>query len=646
MLQGFRRIRPPASVIWLLLGLVAMSVGAGASAEPAAPTAEIRRVVLVMGTDPALPAMREHVDAFRSTLQAGLAGAVTFFTETLDTLRFDYAGLAPEMLALLRKKYADQHVDLVVGVGDGSIDFIRDHHAELWPGAPVLLSAVDEASVERKRLPAGATALLWRVDIEGTLNLIEALQPAASRLIVVGGSPDADRALVARVAARGAARSRWQVESWTHDSIDALRGRLAALDSGSAVFFTTLSRDTDGRPIVPGDALALLAVASRAPIYGLYGTYIGRGAAAGSVIDFRDSGRRAAGQAIAQWQGGQRAQAELPLPAPGHCLADYLQLSARGLSPTKLPPDCELRNPPRNLWTEYRSVVLLTGAVLLLQALTISALLLQRRQRRRAESEALQRRTELSRAMRFAAMGELTASIAHEINQPLGAILANADAAELMLKGGAATTKQLREILADIRRDDLRAHEVIRRLRALLEKSEVEQLEMRLHPMLGDALALLKPEARRRGIGLQVRFDAADDRLLGDPIQLQQVLLNLALNAMDAMDAVASAPPEARQLDIRSADDGDDGLVLTVADRGPGIEAGQRDAVFASFYTTKPRGLGLGLSIVRAIVAAHQGTVSVEGRDGGGAVFRVSLPRRLGAGAGAWSAAAASGVSG
>jgi len=650
MLQEFRRIRIAQIVGSLLLGAMVVAAGAHAASPPTAPaapaaagapTAEIRRVVLVMGTDPALPAMREHVDAFRAALQAGMGGSVTFFTETLDALRFDYAGLAPEMLALLRKKYAAQRVDLVVGVADGSIDFIRDHHAELWPGAPVLLSAVDEASVDRQRLPAGATALLWRVDIDGTLNLIQALQPGATRLIVVGGSADADRALAARVAARAGARTRWQLESWTGDSIDALRGRLSALDAGSAVFFTNLNRDADGRAIFPVDALALLSAASGAPIYGLYGTFIGCGAAAGSVIDFAESGRRAAAQATAQWQGRQGAIGALTLPAPGHCVADYRQLSALGLSPARLPPGCELRNPPRNLWTEYRSAVLLAGAVLLLQALTISALLLQRRQRRRAEAESLQRRTELSRAMRFAAMGELTASIAHEINQPLGAILANADAAELMLQSGATTTAQLREILGDIRRDDMRAHEVIRRLRALLEKNDVEQVEMRLHPTLDDALALLQPEAQRRGIDLQVRLSAADDRLLGDRVQLQQVLLNLALNAMDAM---AANPPDARQLDIGSAEGGDDELVLTVADRGPGIAAGQREAVFASFYTTKPRGLGLGLSIVRAIVAAHLGSVSVAGREGGGAVFSVSLPRRLGVGMRSEATAATAGV--
>jgi len=187
--------------------------------------------------------------------------------------------------------------------------------------------------------------------------------------------------------------------------------------------------------------------------------------------------------------------------------------------------------------------------------------------------------------MRFAAMGELTASIAHEINQPLGAILANAEAAELLLQNGKAGTGQLREILADIRRDDLRAHEVIRRLRALLEKHEVRHEPMRLHSALADVLALLAPEAERRGVTLEQHFDALDDRLLGDAVQLQQVLMNLVLNAMDAMEQTA---PGDRRVRITTAERGD-ALALSVADRGCGIDAAMHTTIFDSFVTTKAR---------------------------------------------------------
>jgi signal transduction histidine kinase len=136
-------------------------------------------------------------------------------------------------------------------------------------------------------------------------------------------------------------------------------------------------------------------------------------------------------------------------------------------------------------------------------------------------------------------------------------------------------------------------------------------------------MALLEPEARRRGVAVELALGAADDGMVGDPIQLQQVLLNLAMNAMDAMDAT---PPGERRLTIGTADD-PDGIELTVADRGPGIPAAKRASVFESFYTTKPNGMGLGLPIVRAIVDAHHGEIGIESRSRGGALVRVRLPR-------------------
>ena len=213
------------------------------------------------------------------------------------------------------------------------------------------------------------------------------------------------------------------MEVWDRHSVEELRGRVAGLDKSTAVIFSSMLRDGQGRAGFPGDVLARIAESSRAPVYGLYGTYVGRGAVAGKVVDFAGLGRRA-GQQAAALLGPQPASAAGTLSvAASSCVADHRQLQAHGLAASKLPADCELLNAPRNLWTEYRGFVLGAAAVVLLQALTIGALLLQRRQRHMAEAEAAKRRLELGRAMRFAAMGELTASIAHEINQPLGAIL-------------------------------------------------------------------------------------------------------------------------------------------------------------------------------------------------------------------------------
>jgi signal transduction histidine kinase len=267
-------------------------------------------------------------------------------------------------------------------------------------------------------------------------------------------------------------------------------------------------------------------------------------------------------------------------------------------------------------------VVFAALAVLLAQTLTIVALLAQRRNRRLAEADATARRGELARAARFATVGELSASIAHEVGQPLGAILSNADAAELLVKASHVDRSELEDILSDVKRDALRANDVVQRLRSLLQKQGVAFEPLQLEPMLQCALKLVAPEAKRRNISLETNYDAADAEIMGDVVQLQQVVLNLAINAMDAMqDTVLSS----RVLTIGTRQRAS-GVEFTVADRGCGIGSASARRLFEPFYTTKPHGMGLGLSIVRSIVEAHDGHVDAAAREGGGTVFTVWLP--------------------
>jgi signal transduction histidine kinase len=222
----------------------------------------------------------------------------------------------------------------------------------------------------------------------------------------------------------------------------------------------------------------------------------------------------------------------------------------------------------------------------------------------------------------------LTGAIAHEINQPLGAILSNADAADLLLASGADRRDELRAILADIRQDNVRASEVIRRLRALLAKQPVDWHPFALNDAVRELEPVLRAEARRRGVGFELRLAPTATILVGDRVQIQQVLINLALNAMDA----ANGLPEARSAVAVSVERDADRLALVVRDRGHGIAPEHLPQLFDSFFTTKPRGMGLGLSITRTLVEAHGGRIWAESSPGAGAVFRVEWPAAGGAG--------------
>jgi C4-dicarboxylate-specific signal transduction histidine kinase len=243
-----------------------------------------------------------------------------------------------------------------------------------------------------------------------------------------------------------------------------------------------------------------------------------------------------------------------------------------------------------------------------------------------AELSVDKHRFELAHASRLAVAGELTASIAHEINQPLGAILSNVAAASLILESGAMQPEELRQILEDIRRDDVRASDVIRQLRKLFEKHEVERTAVDLNEAAVEMAIVLRAEAKRRRVELVVREASGDVGVIGDRIQIQQVLINLVLNAMDAV----AEQREGQRIVTVAVTKADDTAAVEVSDTGHGIREEDRAKLFDSFFSTKAAGIGLGLSIVRTLVESHGGRVWAENRADGGAVFRVELPAAQG----------------
>ena len=246
---------------------------------------------------------------------------------------------------------------------------------------------------------------------------------------------------------------------------------------------------------------------------------------------------------------------------------------------------------------------------------------------RKSAEEALQKtQAALMHATRVTTLGEVTASLAHELNQPLAAIVNNANACLGLLPSGRGESDEVRDALEDVISDAGRASAVIERVRALAKRSVPEQAPVRLADVVADVVALAAAEAMARRVVIRTDVPAGLPAVLGDPVQLQQVLLNLLVNAMDAMSGVEERE---RKLEIRGhLHEEEDGPAVTISveDRGIGLRAGQADRLFEAFYTTKPHGMGLGLAISRSIIEIHGGRLWAEPNRGPGATFSFRLP--------------------
>ena len=615
--HGTTVLRPSASRLALWLVLAWLPLAQAAATEP--------RNVLVLYSNNRLVPGNVAVDrGSRAVLTSPSNPPVQLFSEFLDRPEFSGPAYEATMTTYLREKYTMRPPAAIVTVSDEALDFVLRMRPQFFPGVPVVHTVASRSLLRSLApLPADVVGVPVEYDSSGTIEQALHWHPAAKRLVIVTGASPRDRereALLRREIPPLA--SGVIVEFLAGLPTATVLQRLRVLDSDTVVFTPGYFQDGEGRLFNPRDAAALMIAAASAPVYGPFDTFIGIGAVGGRMPSFDGMGRQA-GQIVDEIiSGAAPASLRLPEIAPTTLQVDWRQVRRWGIDPNRIPADTLVQFREPTFWEAYRNIALIAIAVIVLQAALIASLLVERRRRRRAQTAVQKQRVELAHASRLAVAGELTASIAHEINQPLGAVQTSADAADLILKSGGDRRDDLIRIVTRIRLDIQRAGDVIRRLRALLARHQPLQQPFDLNIAMNDVATLLRPEARQRQVRLDVVPTTAGAVIVGDPTQLQQVLINLVLNAMDAVADL----PEERRIITMAAQRSPTGVLLTVRDRGRGIAPDEMPRLFESFFSTKPKGMGLGLSIAHTIVDDHGGRIWAENAPDGGAAFHVELP--------------------
>ena len=581
------------------------------------------RIVLIRSWD-ALYAMNiAREQALRDALTEKAPRLVEIYTEEIDSLRVR-SGIEPEFGALLKNKYRDIPVDLVIASGIEPLEFATRYRDDIWPGVPVVFNGVIDGALEGWRRPKSTTGVTMAFDMVGTIALGLAVVPGARRAYVISGSSPFDRHFL-DIALRQLRKGERRVEMRyiVGATRDETMQRVEELDRNSFVVYLSMLRDGAGRVWGPGaTALPEVVARSSVPVVTPVQSQWTRGPLGGSSVRLDAHGRAAGLLARRVLEGENADGVDVRATPEPVCEVNWNALQRWNIPERSVPARCEIVNRPQMLWRAYSWQFAALFAIILLQALLLWSLVMQSRRRRRAEAELQARGAQLAQVARLSTIGALTASIAHEINQPMGAILSNAEAAQMMLEQGVLDPGTLREILSDIRNEDLRASEVIKRLRKLLARHEWNPVALEVNSEVAEALRHVAFDAARRGVKLAPVFDPATPVILADSVNLQQVIINLVVNAMEA---VAGAPSAEREVRIQTRSVGN-GAEIVVADRGPGLSQDDEARLFQEPFTSKKDGMGLGLSIVRTIVEMSRGTVSYESNIPHGAIFRVRIP--------------------
>jgi signal transduction histidine kinase len=613
---------------FLMITLIALIFFQSGATSLSADSRETKRVLILYSLEKGNVG-QERIDAqIHAIFRRNKTFNIKIYNEYLDVIRFPEATQISQLPEFLRRKYALEKPDVVITILSPALDFLELHRKELFQSIPVVAAFLPRERAEslaRSAFRKRATSTLYADNAYEIAQSALMLIPGTKHIAFVAGTSPLDIGFKVSIlkeikrAAEG-----MELIDLSGLTIKETLSRVHNLPPDTVVFHISMFRDKQGVPFNPPDAHRMVSDASNAPVFGFVESHMGKGIVGGRLALLEWHVEKIA-ELTLRILAGESPEA-IPIAEEGgyRTLYDWRELKRWEIPESSLPKGSIIINKNLNAFDRYKRYIIAGVLFLILQTVLVVFLISMNRKQKKTSvqlRESEERYRELLRVDRSSRLGELTASLAHELNQPLAAILSNAQAALRFHASGKKDPELFREIFQNIVQDDKRAADVIRSLRSMVKRAEARKDPVNINDVLREVIAITQGELTTHNILIETLSDETLPSVIADKTQIQQVALNLIMNAVDAM---AQSPPDMRRIILQTEQY--DGFVrVGVQDSGPGIPAEQVDSVFDPFYTTKSNGLGMGLAVCKSIITAHGGRIWAENNPEGGATLSFAL---------------------
>jgi signal transduction histidine kinase len=600
----------------LISSLIASAANADISVNQVAP-----RSVLILDQSTSFRAWPAAiVTGMRAVLGSDAGSPIGIYVEHLDLYRFRGSEYQDNLRRHFSEKYRDRPIGVIASIGPLAFEYAMQLRGSLWPTVPLVFAAIPEQSAPNPKLLSGVTGATIQMSLATLIKASRILDPTLKRFAIVGDPIDIHPYYYPFSKELPLASRQLEFVDLTGLPIRTVRERVGKLPDHTTILYIGINADSEGM-YVAAEVVSLIAEVANRPIIVDAETYFGTGATGGFLVSPEQIGRTAGRLVLRIIQGESPSSIPVSRGDPSKLVFDWRQLQRWNIDENRLPLGSEVRFRQASVWQQFRSQILWASALFLLQFFLIILLLYEHRRRHRAEIATRNTMFELAQMNRLATAGELSASIAHEVNQPLTGIVTKANAALRWLAAEKPELERARAALTHIVSAGHRASNIVTSVRFMLRKDTQENSAVDINKVIWSVLGLVWIDLRRNEIELDTKLNERLPSVSGNEIQLQQVILNLITNAIESMHSV-----ERRELLVKSESDGSGGVHVSIQDTGIGIHQSNIDSIFKPMFTTKTTGMGMGLAICRSIIESHGGRIWASSGLGKGSIFHFSIP--------------------